>query len=678
MKKSYIVLGLLISMLLIACSPEKGQDNIRIDTKPHQLNIDKTSISLGASSNLTADAKVTAENTGWEFSNIPSSWLEVKPSSGKATTTVNITAQANTSVDETRVQVLQFHSTETDYNYSRDISISQAAATVSIVPKETSFSCEAAANSKNIDIDANVEWDAECAESWLTLTKSKAQLTINVMENVGTSRTATILLKRAGTTATVSTITVTQSEANVTGSTETLSFNVNGESKEVPITAGASWTAYTSDESWLSVTPAEGKAGVATLIISTTANASSTTRNGFVYVKIGENTKLSIPVQQEKMSISVEGTSQTIDGEGTKICQLSIVSTSQWAIISKPEWLTITPNRGEAGTTNITASAGKNPTSHYRQGNIVLGIPNTNITTSITIEQAGISAEGDLTFGWNENKQVLRVSSTSAWNAMTSAEWITLSQFTGTGTIDITVYAATNDGEEERNGTITFISDGGTKDIAVHQDGQYLKIDETAGIVSAMGGTINLYVSTTVGAKGSIEYFGTTKDWVQISNKEANVFKMDVNANPSLHERKAVFTIMPTQATTNQNATAAVMYTITQNGRCLTTNVSKIELFREGGNSGVYTIQADGNYSVLKNDADTWYVLNHNATTHTFSIIASENNTKDKREGVVTIALQNLPNGETRAIEIPILQHYYKINTIDISFDGFGDDKNWN
>ena len=46
----------------------------------------------------------------------------------------------------------------------------------------------------------------------------------------------------------------------------------------------------------------------------------------------------------------------------------------------------------------------------------------------------------------------------------------------------------------------------------------------------------------------------------------------------------------------------------------------------------------------MKNVADTWYVLNHNATTHTFSIIASENNTKDKREGVVTIALQNLPD----------------------------------
>lgn len=661
-------------MLLFACSPEKGQDNIRIDTKPHQLNIDKTSISLGASSNLTADAKVTAENTGWEFSNIPSSWLEVKPSSGKTTTTVNITAQANTSVDETRIHVMQFHSTETDYNYSRDISVSQAAATVSITPNETSFGCEAAANSKTIGIDANVEWDAECAESWLTLTKSKAQLTIKVMENVGTSRTATILLKRAGTTATVSTITVTQSEANVTGSTETLNFDVNGESKDVPITAGASWTAYTSDESWLSVTPVEGKAGAATLTISTTANASSTTRSGFVYVKIGDNTKLSIPIQQEKMSISIEGTPQTLDGEGTKICQLSIVSTSQWTVLSKPEWLTITPDNGEAGTTNITLLAGKNPSNHYRQGNIVLGIPNTNITISIIVEQAGISAEGDLIFAWNENKQTLRVSSTSTWSAMTSAEWITLSQYTGTGTTDIIVYAATNDGEEERNGTITFISDGGTKDIAVHQDGQYLKIDEMVGTVSAMGGTISIAVNTTVGAHGTIEYSGADKEWIQVSN-EGNVYKLSVSANPSQYSRNAVFTIKPVQETTNQSATTGVKYAVTQSGRKLSVNVNKIEQFGKGGSSSVYTVQADGDYTIQKNDADTWYVLQHDATTHTFSIVASENTTKDKREGIITISLKNMPDGETYAIDIHVIQYP---SGFSVEVEGFGGDKDWN
>lgn len=675
MKKGCIVLGILISMLLFACSPEKGQDNIRIDTKPHQLNIDKNSISLGASSNLTADAKVTAENTGWEFSNIPSSWLEVKPSSGKTTTTVNITAQANTSVDETRIQVMQFHSTETDYNYSRDISVSQAAATVSIVPKETSFGCEAAANSKTIGIDANVEWDAECAESWLTLTKSKAQLTINVMENLGTSRTTTILLKRAGTTATVNTITVTQSEANVTGSTETLSFNVNGESREAPITAGASWTAYTSDESWLSVTPAEGKAGAATLIISTTANASSTTRNGFVYVKIGENTKLSIPVKQDCMSIKVEGTPTTLDGQGNSSFQLNVVSTSKWTISDKSEWLIITPANGEAGTTTIMVSVGKNPSIYYRSGSFTVGIPNTSLIVKVDVGQAGINIEEEtLNFGWSKGMQTLEIPFPQSWNAMTSEDWITLSQYSGTGACEITVATLTNDNEYERFGTISFVTEGNTKRLNVHQEGQYLRIGETSGTVPAMGGTVSIAVNTTVGASERIEYGGNDKDWIQV-NEDNNVYKLVVDINPSKYNRSAVFTIKPTMATTNQASATGVKYKLTQNGRTLSVNVRRIEFFSKGGSSSVYSIQADGEYNIQKSDNDSWYVLQYDETVNTFSLIASENTSKKKREGTLTLSLQNMPNGETYTIEIPVIQFPAGFS---VGVEGFGEDQDWN
>ena len=669
------MLGLMAGTMLTACSSEKTQENIRIDTKPHQLSIDKDKISLGAKANSSAELKVTAENTGWEFTNIPSSWLAVKPSSGRTTTTVNITAQENTSVDETRVQVIQFHSTETDYNYSRDISVSQAAATVSITPNETSFGCEAAANSKTISIDANVEWDAESAESWLTLTKSKTQLTINIMENLGTSRTTTILLKRIGTTATVSTITVTQSEANVTGGTETLSFNVNGESKEVPITAGASWTAYTSDESWLSVTPAEGKTGAATLTISTTANASSATRSGFVYVKIGDDTKLSIPIQQDKMDIKIEGTPIQLNSNGQDLYQLNVISTSVWELLSKPEWVHLDPEKGDVGSVMIAVSAEKNSSIHSRSGKIKIGIPNTTIFAEVSVEQSGVETnDKNLIFGWSASQQILDIPFPNEWSAMSSADWITLSQYSGFGSGEIVISVSTNDKDDDRSASIIFVTESNSFTITVHQEGQYLKTDNRDAVISAMGGVINITVATTVGAQDYIEYEGETKDWIQVSREQEYNYKLTVEKNPSHYSRNATFRILPTLATTNSEAKAGVKLLITQSGRSISANVKKIGFFSQGGTSSVYTIQADGDYSMQKGSSDVWYILQHDALTKTFSIIASENSTDNTREGKLTLSLTNLPLGESCSIEIPIIQYN---SGIYIDFEDYDKEQDW-
>ena len=680
-RKMYInaIGGTVASIVFMGCSPSSGPDtpqsNIVIDQKPRQLNIGADQFSFGANTNLTKEVNVTSENTGWVFQNIPSTWLTVTPSSGSTSAIVKLTAAENKSVDETRVHVMNFHSTDASYNYSRDISVSQAAATVYITPRETSYGCEAVADSKTIGIDSNVEWEATCTETWVTLTKGNGQLTIAATENLGASRKATITLRRTGTTTTVSTISVTQSEANVTGSSDPLVFNVNGESKQVPITAGASWTAYPSDPSWISVTPEAGSNGSATLTISVTANASSTTRSGFVYVKIGDNTKLSIPVKQDKINLSVEGTLPVLDGEGTESYQLSIVSNSSWTLISKPEWLTVTPNSGNAGTTVITLSVVKNPSSHFRQGELVLGVSNTTVTTTVLVEQSGIGAgDGDLVFAWNENKQALHLSSTSSWSAMTSDGWISLSQYSGTGSADLIVTVTTNTSEDDRSGKISFVSNGSTKEITVHQGGQYLKIGETAGTVSAMGGTVSIAVSTTVGAQGSVDYSGNVKDWLQVNSEANNTYKLTVSANPSQYARSAVFTIKPTMATTNQSSTAGVKYTITQNGRSLSINVRKMEFFAKGGTSSVYTIQADGVYDIQKASGDSWYVLQHDASANTFYIVASENSKSDKREGKLTLSLRNMPEGESYVIEIPVIQ----FPSAYVVVEGFGEDKNWN
>ena len=670
----------IITMVLMAagCSTEKTPENINIAPVAHRINVTgNTNITFGYNSNLSSSLKIEADNTGWELTGIPTGWLSATPTAGKTTTDVRLTAQENKSVDESRVAIMRVQSTEKGYNYSKDISVSQSAAEVVIAPRETSFSSSAAASVKTLSVDANVDWVAECSEEWLTLTKvSNSQLNISLTENLAKTRKATITLKRSGTSAAISTVAVTQEEAGVTGSTETLTFDANGGTKNVPITADASWSAYTSDPSWLSVSPESGKNGSATITISATTNASTNTRSGFVYIKIGDETKLSIPVQQEGMSLSIEGTLQVMNGEGTNSYQLSVVSTSKWSVKEKNEWLNITPDNGESGTTNIVVSAEKNSSIHSRQGSFTISIPNTPVSVNINVEQAGITiGPNTLYFGWSENSQSLNLSAPNAWNAMTSTDWITLSQYSGTGVSDIAVSVAINDNEDERNGTINIVTEGETKDIAVHQDGQYLKINPFSYSLSPMGSSFSITVSTTVGSQYSVDYLDNAKDWIQVSNNEGNIFKLTLSANPSRVARRADFSIKPTMATTNQACSSGVKQRIKQDGRSLSTSVKEIEMFSKGGTSSIYTIQAHGEYDIKKKSDDSWYVLQHDESANTFSVIVSKNTTKKKREGLITLSLLNMPEGESYIVEIPIIQYP---SGVSIDIEGFGDDKNWN
>ena len=112
---------------------------------------------------------------------------------------------------------------------------------------------------------------------------------------------------------------------------------------------------------------------------------------------------------------------------------------------------------------------------------------------------------------------------------------------------------------------------------------------------------------------------------------------------------------------------------IKQDGRSLSTSVKEIEMFSKGGTSSIYTIQAHGEYDIKKKSDDSWYVLQHDESANTFSVIVSKNTTKKKREGLITLSLLNMPEGESYIVEIPIIQ--FPNNPL---IEGFGEDQDWN
>ena len=655
-----LLYSLLVILLATSCVEERIPSGAQIADIPCVLNADKAALSFSAQG-ATAELVIKSQNVSWELTGAPE-WLSLSQASGTGAATVTVTVTGNKDVDNARVAVLQLKSTTAKYEFGKNITVSQEAAAKYINVDRTSLSFTPQSAQATVAVSSNIDWEAVCTAGWLTLSKTDAAtLSVAAGENTTAgSRTATITLRRVGTTQALATINVVQSEAGVTGSTAPVTFDVDGGTKSVDIEADVAWSATTSETSWLTVTPDSGDGGKAQLTIQALANQSATARSGFVYVKIGTEQKLAIPVSQEGVSLNVNGSLKNFAADGGAKQTLTVNSNIAWALLSCPEWLTATPVQGKKGSTEISLQASENKSLNSRSATLSIGVEGlTSAKKDITVTQEGVATDlGDssLQFGWEESQKEVKITVPDSWSAMVSDSWFSLSQYSGSGGETIVVEAKANDGEDGRTGTITIASEGHSLKITVIQQGQYLKINSTAGEVGAMGGSVSLTVTTSVGETAVVEYEGDAKDWVTFGSDDDGVYTLQVAYNPSASSRTAQFVIKPTMSTTNAACTSGVKFAVTQRGRVLNANVSKIEVSVIGGTSSTYTITADSTYTITKPESDNWYILQHDAANGTFCIVVSENTTGEERTSQITASLTGLPSGETKNLIITVEQ----------------------
>ena len=678
MNKYRYILYIICALCTLSCADDKMPIGGTFLDRPYHLSIGKDALSFGASQNLSDNIAITSSEVSWEITGVPD-WLTLSATNGTGDAVVTVTASENKIFDNPRAALLNITSTSPKYQYNKSIAVSQLAATATISVDKTSLSLAHLAVTESVSVNSNVEWEAVCSSSWITLSKNgDTALQISASENLtGTARTATVNLHRKGFTATLATISVTQSEDGVTGSTVEVAFGIDGGTKSVEIDADVAWNA-SSSESWLAVTPEKGDAGKAQLKITALANSSANSRNGFVYVKIGSVKKLSIPVSQEGISLEVNGASLNFAANGSDSQKLSVTANKKWKVISSPEWITVTPAEGGKGTTEVAVKAAENRSLNPRSATFRIGFEGLNVYKDITVAQEGLDSKfggSTLEFPWEESQKD-EIVVPDSWNAMVSSDWISLSQYSGSGGETVYVMVQTNDNEDARTGTVTFVTEGRTFTFSVVQQGQYLKINSTAGEVAAMGGSVDLSITTTVGAKDSIEYEGAASGWLAVSGDSKGNYTLTAVYNPSMNPRVAQFVIKPTMDATNNACTQGVRFTVTQKGRNLMASTDKVEMFKSGGTSATYTITADGKYSISKPDADNWYVLQHDEEARSFTLYLSENSTDDTRESQLTISLLELPEGEVKQVVIPVTQ-YAVVVDIGVDVDGWDDDLEW-
>ena len=232
-----------------------------------------------------------------------------------------------------------------------------------------------------------------------------------------------------------------------------------------------------------------------------------------------------ITINQAKVSISLSPTSKQVgNAYQGGVWITAITATTSWDLLSKPSWIDVQPEMGNAGTRDIWANVKAN-TGAARNGSITFRSRLiASVTQTFTLEQAG--ATGDITVDtptfnvdYLTHPVTVNVTSFGNWSVSARDTWITPDLTEGApGETTVALTIADNDSSNAaRTGTITFYNDQ-TEEIAVvtvNQAGAPTSIGLTPFRIS--GSRAGGEVRPLTCISGNSWTMGIAPSWVSVS-----------------------------------------------------------------------------------------------------------------------------------------------------------------
>ncbi len=600
-----------------------------------------------------------------------------------------IVKTSNRTLATTTYNILNLVGTYEGRTYSRTRRIYQQGASGS--PTISSKNCDAKVQKFDYSFEMSVDWTINTTASWLTVSPTAGDagehtVTVNVdANNSSQARTATVQVCASPSSAAFLSLSVTQAGIKASGSIDNFSnMAAAGETFEMDFYSDVPWKA-TSDNTAFEVVPASGNAGQTHVKIGATPNYSKSVRTGKVNFESNSGDRLwvvDITQQAAAMSFATNQLNFTGRNESKSVIIESNVPWRTYIYDDYSEWISVSPATGEPGTHELVVSVVKNETSKTRSGTLWLGYPGTNtVVELLDIVQSGASltADAEINAGWEAAGIGFDITAPDAWTAAVSdASWMSLSQYSGSGPMQIAVMLTENTGDETRTGTLLIASAGRTETVKVTQLGQYLRIEGPETNLPSAGGSLTLEVGTSVGMEWDINYPSGDIGWLhcdELSSRSAAqtyIFKLSADANPNSYFREAVLTIEPGETYNGSTLSQGVKFVVRQEGRTLHIGSSAIFINGAGGTSDEISVDAEGPFSVKRADTDTWFTVITSATG--FSIAATANTSGAKRTGTVYVTMDGLPAGQTMTVDIPVIQ---SDQNIGFDIEDYSPDKIW-
>ena len=639
MKRTSVILNTIlfaVIALFAGSCKEEGRiyKNMVSSVKLHKLNLSQYEIDIPTPESETVKVNVSTTYTDWEFAEIPE-WVTVTPKSGSGDAEVSIEVAGNNKA-ESRVGVMSFRSTNSDWHYSAAFTITQYRAPYTISVENDAIDMDGAAGNTTVRVNTNTDnWTVIVPSTmdWCTVQKNDNGIVISVTNNTGNaSRSGIIELH----TEDVSEfLTVTQRPAGIRSTSERVDFPVEGGMNSFSINPDAPWTIETA-YSWIRVSPSEGEAGSRTIILEVNANYSFAPRNGYIYVVISADNKIEIPVHQDGIELSVSRDTLTVPSSG-ETYPLSVNSNVAWKFVdSIPDWISVDPQNG-SGNSSVQIKVDLNREPESRQAEIWLTPVASDNRVPILIQQDGRVFGADsayIYFSDEAGTTYFNIKSNGLlWLINTADDWITLTPDYGTESARIAVSVTANESDSTRVGRIMVVTAGQKEYIKVYQSGRIMNVSSKALDFNSKGGSAVVSISSNRQWTASV-----SAPWISLSSTSGEGdcnLTITASDNPSATERTGEIRL-------NRSGANPVTISVTQAARYLSLSTESIYFFEAGGTSDPIVAQTDG---VLAFENENSWLTVTKETSSQFTISALPNNESAPRSGNIIVWLEDITNG---------------------------------
>lgn len=326
------------------------------DNQQHYLTVSPQRINL-SSSGGTASFTISSD-LDWSFVN-PTSWAVFSTTSGNGTTTVTVTAPANTSVDNRSANF-----TVTASGLSTTFMVVQPyPASFSITP--TSITTTSGASSSYVTITSNSDWVITSIPNWVTASSTAGTgndtvvFDISAFTSAGT-RSGIVVFMCGGQTYRVD---ITQSGTSYfIPIPSSFSLPYNGGTTNLTISADCAW--YVSSAS--SIVSLSQTAGTGNALITLTYPASTKkyqVSDTLVFTYNNTHTSSVTITQAANPEVNpyiLFSPDPLVLNSSSGTSAFTIVSNTVWAITSKPSFVSSYSPTSGTGDTTISISYGQN------------------------------------------------------------------------------------------------------------------------------------------------------------------------------------------------------------------------------------------------------------------------------------------------------------------------------
>lgn len=401
-----------------------------------------------------------------------------------------------------------------------------------------------------------------------------------------------------------------------------------------------------SNQSWLTVSPAQTSLGDELLTFTATENSTIAPRKGIVTISLPGGSSQTIEVVQAKgpEKLSVSTSSISLDYLSNSVGSVTVTSNASWTVISDQSWVVPVGGKDFQGNVTLYVSAESNRNTSSRTATVTIktagGLTQTIKVTQkafplyLSVDNLGFTVKSE---GY---KYITPVLSNVVWTAKSNSSWLSTSKTSGTNTSGnlssetIVVTVAANPTTTQRNGSITFSATGvADQTLTFVQEAAAPSVTLSANKLS-IGAAENS--KQTLGIKANTDWaVSNPATWLRVSKTSGTgdeSLTFTASANSSTTKRRAILTLTSSKVSSQT-------FTLEQDAAAAFVNVSTDKLTFEGSTNLTKTFTMSTNTTWSISQTATWFTVKSTGTSGdvSFTVTATPNTSEKTREAVITI-----------------------------------------